>query len=119
MRAGHHLLTELRRRDRRWSDGTTSWVSSSRRPRRRVVTVVGPGGIGKTRLAVALADELAERGQRIGFVELADVTAPWIVVDAIADQLGVEVVPGASRYDGWCAGSRRRRRCSSSTTSSM
>jgi predicted ATPase/DNA-binding CsgD family transcriptional regulator len=66
----------------------------------RVVTVVGPGGIGKTRLVVELAHELARRRQRIGFVELADVQEPREVVDAIADQLAVEVVPGASRYEG-------------------
>ena len=101
MRAGHHLLTELPapRSSLVGRDDELGELLHEARAR-RVVTVVGPGGIGKTRLAVALAHELAERGQRIGFVELADVTAPWIVVDAIADQLGVEVVPGASRYDG-------------------
>jgi predicted ATPase/DNA-binding CsgD family transcriptional regulator len=66
----------------------------------RLVTVVGPGGIGKTRLVVALARDLACRGRRVGFVELADVLDGSEVVDALADQLAVEVVPGASRYDG-------------------
>jgi predicted ATPase/DNA-binding CsgD family transcriptional regulator len=66
----------------------------------RIVMVTGPGGIGKTRLVVALANDLARRGRRVGFVELADVLDAASVIDAIADQLAVEVVPGASRYDG-------------------
>jgi predicted ATPase/DNA-binding CsgD family transcriptional regulator len=67
---------------------------------RRVVTVVGPGGIGKTRLVIALAHEAARRDQRVGFVELADVPSSSGVIDAIADQLSVQVVAGASSYDG-------------------
>jgi predicted ATPase/DNA-binding CsgD family transcriptional regulator len=65
-----------------------------------LVTVVGPGGIGKTRLALALAHQLAEQGARVGFVELADVAGDNIVLEAIADQLAVEVAPRASRHDG-------------------
>ncbi|HVJ97502.1 MAG TPA: LuxR C-terminal-related transcriptional regulator [Acidimicrobiia bacterium] len=68
--------------------------------RQNLVTVVGPGGIGKTRLALALADRLVQRRTRVGFVELADVGDPSIVLDVIADQLAVEVVPQASREDG-------------------
>jgi predicted ATPase/DNA-binding CsgD family transcriptional regulator len=67
---------------------------------RPFVTVVGPGGIGKTRLVVALAHELVRRRRRVAFVELADVVDSDDVVDAVADQLSVEVVPGASRYEG-------------------
>lgn len=66
----------------------------------RIVTVVGPGGIGKTRLVVALAHGLAEREERVGVVELAEVIDPTRVLDAIADQLSVEVVAQASSSDG-------------------
>lgn len=65
----------------------------------RLVTVVGAGGIGKTRLAVAVVEIRARREQAVGFVELADVGDGALVVDAIADQIGVEVVAGGSRYE--------------------
>ena len=68
--------------------------------RERLVTLVGPGGIGKTRLALAFAHQVAARGERVGFVELADVATDDAVLDVIADQLAVEVVPQASRHDG-------------------
>jgi predicted ATPase/DNA-binding SARP family transcriptional activator len=51
----------------------------------RVVTVVGPGGIGKTRLAAEFARGLqATAGARVVFAELADVVDRSFVADAIA-----------------------------------
>jgi non-specific serine/threonine protein kinase len=53
------------------------------------VTVVGPGGIGKTSLAVAVADTVDGRyplGAHL--IDLTRVTAPDAVGGAIADQLG-------------------------------
>lgn len=50
-------------------------------PSARLVTLVGPGGVGKTRLAVEVARRIAEIGKlRVGFVSLAEVTEPvqWI-----------------------------------------
>jgi predicted ATPase/DNA-binding CsgD family transcriptional regulator len=67
---------------------------------RRLVTLVGPGGIGKTRLAIEVARDCAMLNRRVGFVELAGVVDAGEVVDTIADQLSVEVVPGSSRYEG-------------------
>ena len=56
---------------------------------RRVVTVVGPGGIGKTSLALAVADTV-DGGYPLGahLIDLTRVTAPDAVGGAIADQLG-------------------------------
>ena len=68
--------------------------------RRPLVTLTGPGGIGKSRLAVALVHVLYERGFRVGFVELADVSSPSAVLDAIANQIDLELVPGAVLKEG-------------------
>jgi predicted ATPase/DNA-binding winged helix-turn-helix (wHTH) protein len=52
---------------------------------RRVVTVVGPGGVGKTALALHLADSLApEFANGVGFVDLSTVTDPARVSEAVA-----------------------------------
>ncbi len=61
---------------------------------RRQVTVVGPGGAGKTRLALAIADERSRAEQaRVAFVPLAGETAASIVT-ALAHQLMVGGRPG-------------------------
>ena len=56
----------------------------------RMVTLTGPGGIGKTRLALhalaTLADDFADGAC---YVELADVTSPDLVVAQVASVVGV------------------------------
>ena len=55
----------------------------------RLVTVVGTGGSGKTRLALEVASDAAARpGRRVLFVELAD-TAPASLATTVALGLGV------------------------------
>lgn len=56
----------------------------------RLVTFTGPGGTGKTRLALAVAEELA-RELRDGavFVDLAGVSDPGLLASAIAEALQV------------------------------
>jgi predicted ATPase len=59
--------------------------------RARLVTLTGPGGIGKTRLAVAAAGELVESfGEGAVLVELAAVREPGLVLPTIAEELGGE-----------------------------
>ncbi|KWT82575.1 MULTISPECIES: AAA family ATPase [unclassified Variovorax] len=54
-------------------------------PRRRVVSIVGPGGIGKTRLAQALAEAVAGRFRDgTAFVDLAPLASPRFVLDTLA-----------------------------------
>jgi predicted ATPase/DNA-binding XRE family transcriptional regulator len=56
----------------------------------RLITLTGPGGAGKTRLALELARTTAAEGaSRVLFVELAAVRNPAFVAAAIADALGV------------------------------
>jgi predicted ATPase len=55
----------------------------------RLVTLMGSPGIGKTRLAVAAAGELAaEFGENIYFLSLAALPSPGLMLTAIAQALG-------------------------------
>jgi predicted ATPase len=63
----------------------------------RLVTVTGPGGIGKTRLAVEVASGLTEhfRGG-IHFVPLSPLSDPSLIVSAIVQTLGIREAGGQS-----------------------
>ena len=62
----------------------------------RLVTLVGPGGVGKTRLAMRLTSELADRfGDDVCVVELGSVSDAPGVAAAVAAALDVQ--PGAER----------------------
>jgi predicted ATPase/class 3 adenylate cyclase len=57
----------------------------------RLITVTGPGGIGKTRLALEVAREaLALFEQGVFFVDLAPIEDPELLLPAIATAVGVE-----------------------------
>jgi predicted ATPase/DNA-binding SARP family transcriptional activator len=63
--------------------------------RSRLVTLVGPGGTGKTRLAVEVATRRSEATPESGVVvtELAALADPDLVPSAVADVVGVHDVP--------------------------
>lgn len=59
--------------------------------RERLVTIVGPGGVGKTRLAVRAAEKGMDRyPDGIWFVELAPTAEPRLVGWTLASTLGLE-----------------------------
>lgn len=69
-----------------------AWV---REDAHRLVTLVGPGGIGKSRLAIEVARNVGQRFDRVTFVSLAQVREPREVLGAIARELGVRDTGGA------------------------
>ena len=96
----------------RWPVAVSSYVG--REPERqallaliaghRMVTITGPGGVGKTRLAVRVAQEVAETRRDGGwFVDLVQVTDPGMMVAALAAAVGVAEPPGGSLADAVAA----------------
>ena len=64
-------------------------------PVRRFITIVGPGGIGKTTVALALANMLLENYRDgVWLVELAALRDPGLVSSAIAAALGIPAEGG-------------------------
>ena len=59
-------------------------------PAARLITLIGPGGVGKTRLALELARAIADEGAtRVVFVPLAAIQDPVFVESAIAEAFGL------------------------------
>jgi predicted ATPase len=72
--------------------------------RHRVVTLTGPGGIGKTRTAIEVCQRLASRFlDGVAFVSLAAITDAADFMPAVAEALDVKEAEGRSLADGVAA----------------
>lgn len=56
--------------------------------RHRLVSVTGPGGIGKSRLAAALAADLAQRSWDVRTVNLSGLDDPSLLLESVAEAFG-------------------------------
>lgn len=73
---------------------------TDRLERARLVTISGPGGSGKTRLAVEVAAGVG-RDRLVRFADLAPLESEADVLPALAEALGVEDARGMSEEDLW------------------
>ncbi len=66
----------------------------------RLMTLIGPGGTGKTRLSIQVAeDQLPEFKDGVWFVELAPLSDPKLIMQSIAAVFNVRTMPGMSLQD--------------------
>lgn len=83
----------------------------------RLVTLTGPGGVGKTHLALHVAAEVGDRfPDGVPFVGLAAVREPNLVLPTIARMLGLPEAPGRGPLETLTARLQGCACCSSSTT---
>ncbi|MGO8671069.1 MAG: tetratricopeptide repeat protein [Capsulimonadaceae bacterium] len=73
-------------------------------PYTRLVTLIGPGGCGKTRLAMEAAARQIERFTgAVWFVTLADISDPALILPSIHNALKLPITPGLDLQAQVCA----------------
>jgi predicted ATPase/DNA-binding XRE family transcriptional regulator len=76
----------------------------------RLVTLVGAGGIGKTRLALQVAaGTIVDSYDGVWFVDFAPLTDPSQVPERVATVLGLQVAPASSTLEALCANLKHQR----------
>ena len=105
-----HPLTPLIGREQEIAFATARLRGDGAAQSTRLLTLTGPGGVGKTRVAVQVAEEVAaDFPGGVWFVSLAPISSPTLVASAIAHVLTVREVAGeplASRIAKFLAGKR-------------
>jgi predicted ATPase/DNA-binding SARP family transcriptional activator len=88
-------LTDLIGRDKEIAE-VSGWLG-----RRRLVTLLGTGGVGKTRLSIAAADAALPRfPDGVWFIDFASLTKASFVPEVMAKTLGVSPTAGLSTEEG-------------------
>jgi predicted ATPase/class 3 adenylate cyclase len=83
-------LTSFIGREKEKNDANTLLANT------RILTFIGPGGTGKTRLSLQLAEEQLDKFiDGVWFIELAPLTDPSYIITALANTLGLREVQGA------------------------
>lgn len=79
-------------------------------PGTRLVTLTGPGGVGKTHLALELARAISGHfADGVVFVPVAPIREPGLVLPAIAQVLGIRETPGSALIEALSSTISRKR----------
>ncbi len=107
--SGAVSVTDTRKRRRSFPTPSTSLIgresdiaalsSLLESPDVRLITLTGPGGIGKTRLSIAVGSALEDSGRRAEFVPLAAINDPAQVLPRIAATVGALIEGTRSALD--------------------
>lgn len=69
----------------------------------RLLTLTGPGGVGKTRLALAVAVRLTAQNADVAWADLAQVTDPLAIEQTVAASLGARTSHGPDSFSAVAA----------------